>query len=73
MASGVFTVLLAIGLTPRFAGKTGTADKILFYENSIIAGTVFLVIALLGLWRHFFTMTICYAAAVLVSEEKRVD
>jgi len=40
VASGVFTVLLAIGLTPRFAGKTGTADKILFYENSIIAGTV---------------------------------
>ena len=39
----------------------------------IIAGTVFLVIALLGLWRHFFTMTICYAAAVLVSEEKRFD
>ena len=40
VASGVFTVLLAIGLTPRFAGKTGTADKILCYENSIILGTV---------------------------------
>lgn len=39
----------------------------------IIAGTVFLVIALLGLWRHFFTMAICYATAVLVSEEKRFD
>jgi hypothetical protein len=39
----------------------------------VIAGTVFLVIALFGLWRHFFTMGICYAAAVLVSEEKRVE
>lgn len=39
----------------------------------IIAGTVFLVIALLGLWRHFFTMSICYATAVLVSEDKRSD
>jgi len=40
VASGVFTVLLAVGLTPRFAGKTKTADKILCYENSIILGTV---------------------------------
>lgn len=40
VASGVFTVLLAVGLTPRFAGKTKTADHILCYENCIIAGTI---------------------------------
>ena len=40
VASGVFTVLLAVGLTPRFAGKTKTAAHIITYENSIISGTI---------------------------------
>lgn len=34
------------------------------------AGAVFLVIALLGAWPHFFTMSICFATGILVSEDK---
>ena len=32
-AAGVFTVLVAVGLIPRFAGKTRTAGKIIFYDE----------------------------------------
>lgn len=39
-AAGVFTVLVAIGLIPRFAGRTHTADKILLYEDMVIFGTL---------------------------------
>jgi len=35
-------------------------------------GTVFLAIALLGLWRHFFTVGVCYAVGILVKEDKSV-
>ena len=34
-AAGVFTVLVAIGLIPRFAGKTHTASRIFFYESCV--------------------------------------
>lgn len=40
ISCGVFTVLFVIGLIPRFAGKTRTADKIVLYEESVILGTV---------------------------------
>lgn len=40
-AAGVFTVLAAVGLIPRFAGKTHTADKVLLYEEMVIFGTIF--------------------------------
>lgn len=40
VAGGVFTVLLAVGLIPRFAGKTHTADKIFLYEEMVVAGTL---------------------------------
>lgn len=39
-AAGVFTVLVAVGLIPRFAGKTHTAGKVVLYEEMVIAGTV---------------------------------
>ena len=35
-----------------------------------IAGTVFLVLAILGFWRHLFTMSICFAAGILAKEDK---
>ena len=38
-AAGVFTVLAAVGLVPRFAGRTHTGNKVLLYEDMIIAGT----------------------------------
>ena len=40
-AAGVITVLLAIGLVPRFAGRTHTANKVYLYEEMVIWGTVF--------------------------------
>lgn len=39
-AGGVFTVLVTVGLIPRFAGRTRTAEKVFLYEEMIIAGTV---------------------------------
>lgn len=35
-----------------------------------VLGTVFLAVALLGLWRHFITMGVCYAVGILVKEDK---
>ena len=40
-SGGVFTVFVSVGLVPRFADKTHTASHIMFYENSIVLGTVF--------------------------------
>ena len=39
-AAGVFTVLAAVGLVPRFAGKTHTAGQVLLYEEMVIFGTI---------------------------------
>lgn len=38
-SAGVFTVLSAVGLVPRFIGKTHSAKEVLLYENMIILGT----------------------------------
>ncbi len=40
VSGGVFTALLALGLVPRFAGKTHTANKILTYESAVVAGCI---------------------------------
>ncbi len=40
-SAGVFTVLVAISLVPRFAGRTHTASYILFYEDCVVYGTIF--------------------------------
>lgn len=40
-SAGVFTVLVAISLVPRFAGRTRTASHILFYEDCVVYGTIF--------------------------------
>lgn len=39
-SAGVFTVLAAVGLIPRFAGKTHTAGKAVLYEEMVIGGTI---------------------------------
>lgn len=39
-AAGVFTVFVAVGLVPRFIGKTKTANKIYFYEEMVIWGSI---------------------------------
>jgi len=40
-SAGVFTVLVAVGLVPRFAGKTHTGNKVLVYEEMVVFGTIF--------------------------------
>lgn len=39
-AAGVFTVLSAVGLIPRFAGKTHSAKETWLYEDMVIIGTI---------------------------------
>lgn len=39
-AAGVFTVFVAVGLVPRFAGRTHTGDKVALYEEMVIFGSV---------------------------------
>ncbi|NLG03391.1 MAG: stage V sporulation protein AB [Clostridia bacterium] len=40
VSGGAFTVLLAVGLLPRFADKTHTAKHIFLYEEVVVAGTL---------------------------------
>lgn len=40
VSAGVFTVLLAVGLVPRFAGKTHTGAHIFLYEEMVVLGTL---------------------------------
>ena len=39
-SGGVFTVFVTVGIVPRFADKTHTGHKIIWYENCIVAGTI---------------------------------
>ncbi len=39
-SAGVFTVFVAVGLVPRFAGRTHTANHILIYEEMVVFGTI---------------------------------
>lgn len=39
-ASGVLTVLLAVGLMPRYAGRVHEAKHIFLFENMVILGTM---------------------------------
>lgn len=39
-AAGVFTALAAVGLVPRFAGRTHTAGRIYLYEEMVIWGAI---------------------------------
>ena len=45
-----------------------TLEKI-FSTICFIAGVAFLIAALFGLWRHFFTMGLCFAVGVMISED----
>lgn len=41
VSAGVFTVLISVGLVPRFAGKTHTGRRIFLYEEAVVLGTLF--------------------------------
>ncbi len=40
VSAGVFTVLISVGLIPRFAGKMHVANKVFVLEESVIFGTL---------------------------------
>ena len=60
-SGGVFTVFVTVGLVPRFADKTHTANKIILYENSIVAGAI--LGCLFSVYSDFFTDIFGKAAA----------
>ncbi len=39
-SAGVFTVLVAVSLVPRFAGRTHTAAHVKRYEDMVVLGTI---------------------------------
>lgn len=39
-AGGVFTVLISVGLIPRFAGKMHVSRKVLLFEEAVVFGVV---------------------------------
>lgn len=39
-SGGVFTVLISVGLIPRFAGKFHVSRKVLVFEEAVVAGVV---------------------------------
>lgn len=41
VTNGIAMVLAVVGLLPRVIGKSQTQDRVMLYENMIIAGTVF--------------------------------
>ncbi len=41
VSAGVFTVLISVGLIPRFAGKMHMARKIFILEEMVVFGTLF--------------------------------
>lgn len=61
-AAGVFTALAAVGLVPRFTGKTHTAKYTMLYENMVCFGAVtgcyFSVFARYGQVGRFFLETV---------------
>ena len=50
-ASGVLTILLAVGLLPRYIGRLHEAKHILEYENLVVIGT--LAGGFISLFGHF--------------------
>lgn len=39
-SGGIVTILISVGLVPRFAGKTHTNKKVFFFEEMICLGTI---------------------------------
>lgn len=40
VSGGVFSSLIAVGLIPRFAGKSHTGSKVFLYEEMVVFGTI---------------------------------
>lgn len=65
-SGGVFTVFVTVGLVPRFADKTHTASKIIFYENSIVLGAI--LGCIFSVYGDFFTEKFGKAALYLIPQ-----
>ena len=39
-AGGVFTVLISVGLIPRFAGKLHVSRKVFLFEEAVVCGVI---------------------------------
>lgn len=61
-SGGVFTVFVTVGIVPRFADKTHTANKIMWYENCIVSGAV--LGCVFSVFPDFFSRMIEKAAVV---------
>lgn len=56
-SAGVFTVLVAVGIIPRFAGKTHTSNKVVLYEEMVIFGTILgCILSIFERYLHFGDM-----------------
>ena len=49
--------------------KNLSLEKV-FSAICFIAGLAFFIVAVFGLWRHFFTMGLCIAVGVMISDEE---
>ena len=65
-SAGVFTVFVTVGLVPRLADKTHTVSKIIFYENSIVAGAV--LGCIFSVYPDFFTKIFGQAALIRIPQ-----
>ena len=43
--------------------------EMVFARICFLAGLAFVVAALLGLWRHFFTMGLCFAVGIMMTDD----
>lgn len=64
-SAGVFTVFVTVGLVPRLADKTHTANRIIFYENCIVAGAI--LGCIFSVYPDFFSN--CFGKVALQSVE----
>lgn len=51
IASALGALMIGLGIIPRFAGITHTADRILLYEDVTILGTILGNLAMLYQWK----------------------
>lgn len=63
----VFVIIGCVMLSLLEIKKSMTVEKVLS-SICFVAGLVFLVVAIFGVWRHFFTMSLCVAVGVMISD-----
>lgn len=54
----------------KINSKGITLEKV-FSTICFLAGLAFMIAAIMGLWRHFFTMGLCFCIGVMISDEEK--